>query len=332
MNRELGKDNCRTGKSPGLDTLLSKFARGALGMNGRADGISSTQLIKNTGGPERAARRLAAIAAAGTAAALLAAGCSSGRPSGQGSAGSGISPAQAIMLASQQAKHATSFSSSLSIKMSGTASGAMAGTLKMRTRPLLFDADFSTMNAGGQSVPGGIEEIFAGRTLYLKMPALAQQLGKPWVKFSFAEFQHGTGISFAQIIQQAQQNNPLVQTQMLASAKNVRVVGHQVIDGVPTTHYTGTYTAAAALARLPSSLRATEQKGLQTLGVTSVQFSVWLDGQHQARKIVAYENGTSEQATVTLTVTGINQPITVTLPPRSQVASIPASALKGGGL
>lgn len=301
-------------------------------MNGRADGISSTHLIRNAGGPGRAARKLAAVAAAGTAAALLAAGCSSGMPSGHGSAGSGISPAQAITLASQQAKRATSFSSSLSIKMSGMASGAMAGTMEMRTRPLLFDAAFTTMNLGGQSLPGGIEEILTGHTLYLKMPALAQQLGKPWVKFSFAKFQNGTGKSLAQIIQQAQQNNPLVQTQMLASAKNVRVAGHQVIDGVPTTHYTGTYTAAAALARLPSSLRATERKGLQALGVTAVQFSVWIDGQHQVRKIVAYEKGASEQATVTLTVTGINQPITVTPPSASQVATIPASALKGGGL
>jgi hypothetical protein len=301
-------------------------------MNGRADGILSTHQVRNIGGPGRAARRLAAVAAAGTAAALLAAGCAAGKAGGQGSTGSGISPGQAITLASQQAKHATSFSSSLSIKMSGMASGTMAGTLKMRTRPLLFDADFNTMNVGGQSLPGGIEEILTGHTLYLKMPALAQQLGKPWVKFSFAELQHGTGISLTQIIQQAQQNNPLVQMQMLASAKNVRVAGHQVLDGVQTTHYTGTYTVAAALARLPSSLRATERKGLQTLGVTSVQFGVWIDGQHQARKIVAYETGTSEHATVTLTVTGVNQPITVTLPSARKVATIPASALKGGGL
>jgi len=301
-------------------------------MKGRADGISRTHQIRNTGSPGRATRKLAAVAVAGTAAALLAAGCSSGGPSGQGSAGSVISPAQAITLASQQAKHATSFSSSMSIKMSGMASGAMAGTMEMRTRPLLFDADFSTMNMSGQALPGGIEEILTGHTLYLKMPALAQQLGKPWVKFSFAELQNGTGISLTQIIQQAQQNNPLVQMQMLAGAKNVRIVGHQVLDGVWTTHYTGTYTVAAALARLPSSLRATERKGLQTLGITSVQFSVWIDGQHQARKIVAYETGTSEHATVTLTVTGINQPITVTLPSASQVATIPASALKGGGL
>jgi len=243
-----------------------------------------------------------------------------------------MSPAQAITLASWQAKHATSFSSSWSVKMAGTPSGTMAGTFEMSTRPLLFDMGVSTFNVGGRSLPGGVQEILTGHALYLKMPGLAQRFGKSWVKVSFAEFQKRTGISLAQITQQMQQNNPLVQTQMLAAAKNVRVAGHQMIDGVPTTHYTGTYTAAAQLARLPSSLRAAEQKALQRLGVTSAQFSVWIDGQHQARKIIVRETGTSEQVTATFTVTSINQPVRVTLPPASQVAAIPASALDGGGL
>jgi hypothetical protein len=301
-------------------------------MNGRADGIRITQVMRNSGGAGRAARKLAAVAVAGTAAALLAAGCSPGRPSGQGSAGSGISPAQAITLAAQQARHATSFSSSWSIKMSGIASATIAATMEMRTRPLFVDMDVSILNAGAGSVPGGFMEIVTGHTLYLSSPGLAQRFGKPWVKVSFPEVRQRTGISFAQITQQIQEANPLVQTEMLARARNVRVVGHQVIDGVPTTHYTGTTTAAAELASVPSSMRASVRKAMHRLGVTSVQFSVWIDAQHQARKITVYEKGTLEQATVTFTVTGINQPVAVAPPPASQVATVPASALNGGGL
>jgi len=301
-------------------------------MNARAGGLRITPVIKNNGGAGRPARRLTAVAAAGIAAALLAAGCSSGKPSGPGSSGSGISPAQVITLAAWQAKRATSFSSSWRIKMSGMESATIAGTLQMRTRPLLVDMGVRTMNAGGQSAPGGIQEIVTGHAVYLKAPGLAQRFGKPWVTVSFAQVQQRTGISFAQITQQMQQSNPLVETQMLAAATNVQVAGHQVIDGVPTTHYTGTYTAAAALARLPSSLRAAQQRALQRLGVTSVQFSVWIDGQHQARKIIEQETGTAEQLSATFTVTSINQPLSVTLPPASQVAAIPASALGGGGL
>jgi len=292
-------------------------------MNERADGIRNTHLIRNSGGVGRAARKLAAVAAAGTAAALLAAGCSPGSPGGPGSPGSGISPIQAVTLAAQQAELATSFSSSWSVTMSGTLSGTAAGTLEMRTRPLLAGMDFSTFNVGGRSVPGGFQVILTGQAVYLKAPGLARRFGKPWAKVSFAEFQQRSGISFAELTQRMQQSNPLVYTQMLAAAKNVRVAGHQVIDGVPVTHYTGTFTAAAALARMPSSLRAFERQALRRLGVTSVQFSAWIDGQHQARKIIVYEKGTLEQVTATFTVTGINQPVSVTLPPASQVTAIP---------
>jgi len=273
--------------------------------------------VGNSGGAGRPARRFALLAV-GTAAALLAAGCASAKPGGQA-----MSPVQAILLAARQARDATSFSWSMSVKTSGLASGTMAGTLQMRTKPLVYNADFSTVNFGGQAVPGGIHEILTGHTLYIKVPGLARRIGKPWLKVSFAQIQKRTGISFTQIIQQAQQDNPLVQTQMLAGAKNVRVAGHQVIDGVPTTEYTGTFTVAAALARLPSTLRPVERAAMRKLGITSARFSVWIDGQHRSRKIIVSEQGTLEAVTLTMAVTSVNQPVSVAPPPANQVATIP---------
>jgi glycyl-tRNA synthetase alpha subunit len=76
-------------------------------------------------------------------------------------------------------------------------------------------------------------------------------------------------------------------------------------------------------------VRAVAQKGLWTLGVKTVHFNVWIDGQHLTRKIVVTETGSVETAKVTMQVTSINQPVSVTLPPASQVAAIPASALPG---
>jgi hypothetical protein len=265
--------------------------------------------------------------AAGAAAVLLAAGCGGG---GTHQAAQSLSPQQAITLAANQAKQVNSFGSTLSITMSGTVSGTMGGTMQIRNRPsLLADADFSTFNVGGQSLPGGMREILTNRTIYLKMAVLSQELHKPWVKISFSQLQKGTGVNFSQLTQQVQSNNPLVQTRMLAAAKDVRKVGTQTIDGVSTTHYSGSYPVSAGLAKLPASLRAAEQKGLQTLGIKTVRFNVWIDGQHQTRKIVVTETGSVETIKVTMQVTGINHPVSVTLPPASQVATIPASALHG---
>lgn len=52
-----------------------------------------------------------------------------------------------------------------------------------------------------------------------------------------------------------QGNNPLAQTQMLAAAKDVRTVGTQEVDGVQTTHYTGSYPPSAGLAKLSACRR-----------------------------------------------------------------------------
>jgi hypothetical protein len=175
-----------------------------------------------------------------------------------------------------------------------------------------------------------MSEIITDKSVYLKMAALTQELGgKQWVELPYSELQQSTGINVGELLNQVQGNNPLVQTQMLAAAKDVRDAGTQTVDGVVTTHYTGTYPVAAGLAKLPASLRSMAQQQIQKLGLRSAQFNVWIDGQHQTRRLIMVEHGTGETVTVTLNVTGINQPVNVSLPPASQVATIPASALSG---
>ncbi len=273
-------------------------------------------------------RKVTGAITAGTAAALLAAGCGTSTAAHPGA--QAMSPMQAITLAASQAKKVSSFASTLSVRMSGAVTGTMAGAMQIRSKPsLLAGADFSTLDFGGQNVPGGMQEILTSKTIYLKMAVLSQQLHKPWVAIPFAAVQKGTGLNLSQLTQQVQSNDPLVQTQMLASAKNVRAVGTQAIGGVTTTRYAGSYPLSAGLAMLPSSLRAALGKQVQALGIKTVDFNVWIDGQHQVRKIVTTETGGAEHITVTLQVTNVNRPVSVSPPPASQVATIPASALRG---
>ena len=69
------------------------------------------------------------------------------------------------------------------------------------------------------------------------------QTGKPWIEIPFASLSGNLGASLTGLLQDAQNGDPLTQTKMLAAAKNVRVAGTQVIDGVRTTHYMGSFTA-----------------------------------------------------------------------------------------
>jgi hypothetical protein len=280
--------------------------------------------------PASACRTVTITAAAAGVACLLAAGCGPTTSTGGRAAARSQSPLQSVTLAARQAARVNSFASTLSVQMSGSATGTMAGSLQVRKQPSpLVAANFSTLKTDGQSVPGGLREIATGTTLYLKAAPLQAELGKPWAAVPFAALQGRSGVDLGQIMQQVQNNNPMTDAQMMTGATDLRAVGTQAIDGVMTTHYTGAFPVSAGLAKLPPSLRATERKGLQSLGISAIGFNAWIDAQHQIRRLTLAERGTSLRLAVTMQVSGINQPISVGLPPASQVRTISASDLSG---
>ena len=278
------------------------------------------------------ALKITTMATAG-AAAVLAAGCSSGGGSGHSnshSAATSMSPTRAVTLAAQQAQRVNSFAGTMSIKMSGRLSGNIDGTMQMRERPsLLADVHLSTVNVAGHSIPGGARELMNSQAVYIKMPALQRELGKPWLKMSFSRLKGASGMNLGQLIQQAESDSPLLQTRMLAAASHVAVVGTRTVGGVATTEYTGTYPIAAALAKLPASLRGQMRQHLQSMGLTSARFTVWIDAQHLARKLIVDEHGSAQQMTMNMQVTSVNQPVKISFPAHGQIATIPTSPLGG---
>jgi hypothetical protein len=278
-----------------------------------------------------------------TAGALAAAGCSASQssnsashPSGGAAAtpsggGSSLATAKdAIQLAAQHAQLVTSFAATMNMQATGLEKITMAGTLQEQTQPApVFAANFATVSAQGQTIPGGMQEIVNSSALYLKMAQLSRQTGKPWIKIPASELSKAFGASFGQLLQQESNDNPLVKTEMLASSTNVKRVGAATVDGVQTTEYTGSYPISAGLAKLPASLRAKIEPQIQAMGLQNDNFRIWLDGQQQVRKVITSDQGTKEQVTSTIQVTSINQPVSATPPPASQTATVPASAFGG---
>jgi hypothetical protein len=240
--------------------------------------------------------------------------------------------AQSARQAVSQAAHRTakinSCAFTLTVHLSGRLSGTMVGSLQARNRPsVLTEADFSTMDVSGIDLPGSLQEITTSNTVYLKMALLQAMLGKPWAAIPDSALRNDAGINVSQILEQAQDNNPMVDGQMLAGSKKLRAVGTQTIDGVSTTHYTGTFSAAAGRAKLPSALRSIEQAKEDLLGVKSLSFDAWIDAQHRIRKLAVTQHGRSLTLTATMQVTSFNQPINVSVPPASQVKTISVSDL-----
>jgi LppX_LprAFG lipoprotein len=287
--------------------------------------------------PASAFRMVMIMATAAGTVGLGLAGCRSSTQAGSGG-GASTSPSatsqssqssrQAVRLAARQAARINSCRFTLSLQLSGPVTGSMSGSVQMRSRPSpLAEVEFGSVDFSGITVPGSVQEITTSNTLYLKIALLQVMLGKPWVAIALSGLQQGTGISLGQFLQQAQANNPMVYGQMLAASKNLRSVGTQTIDGVTTTHYTGTFSADAGLARLPSNLRTIERTWVHLFGDRSIGFDAWIDAQHRIRKLVVTQHRGSLRLSATMQVTSFNQPVNISVPPASQVKTISPSDL-----
>jgi hypothetical protein len=283
------------------------------------------------------------LAAAGAivilASGVAACGSSASLKLGAGQQAKAQTPQQAIQLAAKTSRAVNSFVATVSVKLNASSAtggaGAvdLTGTVTERLHPsLLAEANYSAFAVAGQSFPGGRSEIITPDSVYIKLSLLTQALhtSKPWIAIPFSALSKATGVNLGSLFSQLQTSSPLNQSQLFAGATNVRSAGTSVIDGVPVTEYTGSVSMTAALAKLPASVRSTLGADIKKAGIKSAQFTEWVDAQHQVRKVVVTESGSSFSETITTTLSSINQPVNIQIPAASQTSSIPASVLNSG--
>jgi hypothetical protein len=282
--------------------------------------------------PRRSNRRRTAGVAFGAGTLALVAGCSAGTTVATDTTGT-AGPAQplsartAISLAADQTQRVNSMAAAFSVQISGSVTDTVAGTVQLRLRPALLADENLSVSAAGQKFP--LREIVTAKAIYLKSPSVSAlaKPGRPWIEIPFSDLSGNLGSTLASLLQNVQNGDPQTQTRMLAASKNVRAVGTQVIDGVSTTHYTGTFTASAALATLPAGLRQELAPALKLI-TGDIRFNAWIDAQHVARRITETYTVMGEAASVTVNVTAVNQPVHIA-PPRASRTTIPSAAAFG---
>jgi hypothetical protein len=280
--------------------------------------------------------------AAGLAAilAMSAVGCAAIPGAGGSSAPAPASALAAVRLAAKATGGVNSFTGTLSLQgtLSPGAAGiagadgglSMTATFAERLRPtLLVEADIKSYSILGQALPGGLTDLVTPTTIYLKAPAITQELHltKPWLAIPLTPAGKSSGLNLSQLLNQATGSGPLTQAQMLGASSSVREVGTGSLGGVPVTEYAGTIPVAKAIAGLSGSAKAEMQQLNTAAGITSETYTVWIDGQHIMRKAVIKGTGATLTETFTMTITSVNQPVSIALPPASQTTSVPASAL-----
>jgi hypothetical protein len=233
-----------------------------------------------------------------------------------------MSAGQELAAVASAARKVSSFAATMDIRTSGPYTSHLSGTQVEQVRPTVLSQQTFKVTEAGRNIPGRLRTLLTSNAVYLSMSTLRTAVGKPWIKIPFSAFKH-MGVNLAPLIRQLQGNNPLAQAQLLAAATNVRQVGSGTVNGVPTTEYTGTVDVTKAMARIDPGLRKLIGPAMQATGITTTHFEVWVDAQHQVRRLRETGNGANYHVTTLMTVTAINQPVHITVPAASQVARMP---------
>jgi hypothetical protein len=179
-----------------------------------------------------------------------------------------------------------------------------------------------------------ISEVLIGDTLYMKIPALSAELGgKTWAKLSLSSM-GSLGSTFQSMIDSAKNTDPTSQLQPLLASGDVHKVGTETVDGVQTTHYSGTVDPATAFdssqaAKNLTSAQITQLKSmLKQSGVTTETIDVWVasDGLPVREQVSATSSAGATK--VDMHLSGWGAPVSISAPPADQVGDI--SSLMGG--
>lgn len=286
--------------------------------------------------PSRKRLRPAAGLVAAAIVAAAAAGCSSGsaavqRPKDWASPKATATPLTASQLLAAAAKTSAalkSFTGQLSIQVdAGKTKVTMNGSIAEQKKPL--SADINLSSSGSSSKDSGSESLLiTPQEAYVKIPAgvMPGSVNTPWLGLNLSSVKEN-GTSLSTLFNQAQ-NNPLSDAAMLTASENSRITGTGTVNGVPATEVSGTVPVSKALAKLPPAERTALSQEAERQGIGQIKFTAWMDAQHQLQKLVEDEPGSTLRQTTTMTMLSLNQPVTVSAPPKSQVTQIPASVLK----
>jgi hypothetical protein len=276
----------------------------------------------------RRAATLAVVMAAGIAGL---AGCSPATSSPAAAPAPGGSGTQLLAAALKNAANVSSYKAPTTVKATGLLSGTtpvtLSGTYSSEDKRAVREFNATTVDDGALPL-GAMDEVTTPSTLYVKMATLTTLLRatKPWVKIPTSSLTSGSGL--VQMLGEAQSADPLDAAQLLNGVQNARTVGTSTVDGVAVTEITGTETAAQAQTGLSASQRAAVSQVITKTGLRQITFQVWVDGQKNLRKLSVAETGSKVSESITMTVTSMNKPVSIAVPPASQAAPLPANAAK----
>ena len=159
---------------------------------------------------------------------------------------------------------------------------------------------------GGTATPEVVHAVESGGTIYLNVPSLSGLLGKPWISLTLPAKLDAGGTKLFRLAGSALGDVKALTTFATAHGATVTALPSGVVDGVPTT---GDKIAASF-----------PVKGT-TRTVTAEVFADASD------RLVQGDVSTSG-VTARVDLSGYGSPVTITVPPASEVTSVPLSLVE----
>ena len=160
-----------------------------------------------------------------------------------------------------------------------------------------------------------VEVVTVGGAGYAKIPAAANDSGKPWVAVD-AGSSNAIAESLATTVSVSDVTTSLsVVSGLVRSATDVRETGSEPVGGAAATRY---------------SMKLNPQKGtgnssldglLKTLGSTSIPVDLWLDSSDRPVKFTLHIALGGTALPVTVAISRFDAPLSITAPPANEVSS-----------
>jgi hypothetical protein len=195
------------------------------------------------------------------------------------------------------------------------------------------------VNVGDQLHGSSLQmtEIFKAGALYIGSPLFAGKLpgGAAWMKLDLSRVGAAIGLDPGSLTSGG--SNPAQYLRELSSAgATSSIAGHELVRGVPTTHYVGKLDLLKAAEAQPGTDRAELRAAVGQLashGEAKIPVEVWVDAHRLVRRLAialsAQQAGQHIGASLQIEYFGFGPTPSVDAPAASEVLDVTQNSLKG---
>lgn len=243
-----------------------------------------------------------------------------------------MTPAAAVAEAAKNVEDITSLSYRLTGRM--PEEGRVKAEATMRLKP---DVAMSMkMTALDQGADGTAEIRLVDKAMFIGGGAAAakEMDGKSWIKFDLAALGGAGGLGESLGAAGQADKNPAQESTFLTGSKDVKEVGTEKVDGVETTHYTGTVTLDELRDSLKAEGKATREqreKSLEQydkLGIEKFTMDMWIGEDELTKQFRMRGQADKGPLDMTITFLDLNEPVNVAAPAAEDVMDL-AEMMKG---